>query len=77
VRDARTGHQTRRSQSDALRDVTRTCTAAAALCHRNTGIGMRAWFNAAESWGTGDVLVDVGLGGNGPRPKAAPAHTAG
>jgi uroporphyrinogen-III synthase len=46
----------------------------------NTGIGMRAWFAAAESWGTGDVLVDT-LGkaqvfARGPK-AASVAHTAG
>ena len=25
----------------------------------NTGIGMRSWFSAAETWGIGDTLVDV------------------
>jgi uroporphyrinogen-III synthase len=46
----------------------------------NTGIGMRAWFAAAESWGTGDTLVDT-LGkaqvfARGPK-AASVAHTAG
>lgn len=46
----------------------------------NTGIGMRAWFAAAESWGSGDVLVDT-LGkaqvfARGPK-AASVAHTAG
>jgi uroporphyrinogen-III synthase len=46
----------------------------------NTGIGMRAWFNAAESWGTGDVLVDTlakaQVFARGPK-AASVAHTAG
>jgi uroporphyrinogen-III synthase len=46
----------------------------------NTGIGMRAWFAAAESWGSGDILVDTlakaQVFARGPK-AASVAHTAG
>ena len=46
----------------------------------NTGIGMRSWFGAAESWGAGDQLVDTlakaQVFARGPKAAAA-AHTAG
>jgi uroporphyrinogen-III synthase len=46
----------------------------------NTGIGMRAWFAAAESWGNGDQLVDTlakaQVFARGPK-AASVAHTAG
>jgi uroporphyrinogen-III synthase len=46
----------------------------------NTGIGMRAWFAAAESWGSGDALVDTlsraTVFARGPKAASA-AHTAG
>ena len=46
----------------------------------NTGIGMRAWFMAAENWGIGDRLLDALSGAQvfarGPKASAA-AHAAG
>jgi uroporphyrinogen-III synthase len=46
----------------------------------NTGIGMRAWFAAAETWGDGDALADslskAQVFARGPKAAAA-AHTAG
>ncbi len=41
----------------------------------NTGIGVRAWLEAAESWGAGDALVDVLRGARiyARGPKAAGA----
>lgn len=65
----------------ALRDVTeRLFREPPHYVIANTGIGMRAWFAAAESWGEGDLLVDT-LGkaqvfARGPK-AAAVAHTAG
>jgi uroporphyrinogen-III synthase len=46
----------------------------------NTGIGMRSWFAAAESWGSGDALVDTlaraTVFARGPKAASA-SHTAG
>lgn len=45
-----------------------------------TGIGIRAWFEAAQSWGLGDALTDAMAGtrivARGPKAAAA-VHTAG
>ena len=46
----------------------------------NTGIGMRSWFAAAESWGISDALLDglrdTQVFARGPKAAAA-THTVG
>lgn len=65
----------------SLRDVTDTVILSPPdIVVANTGIGMRAWFAAAESWGLGDALLGALSGSRiiarGPKASAA-VHQAG